>query len=141
MSCHSPIYCKWPPHILILSIEAAYIPWPLSFSCQRIQKWSHPDNRHYLWGQIESYWKDRESVTHHTYTKPGVAYWLRTFFALLYWNDAFDKSVELIRCWAYPCFRVIFLKLPVTSLIIEYYIQYIRQLTVMTFLFQIFRRW
>ena len=108
MSWHSPIYCKWPQQILILSIEAAYIPWPLSFSYQRIQKWSHPDNRHYLWGQIESYWKDRESVTHHTYTKPGVAYWLKTFFALLYWNDAFDKSVELICCWAYPCFRVIF---------------------------------
>ena len=124
MSCHSPIYCKWPKHILILSIEAAYIPWPLSFSCQRIQKWSHPDNRHYLWGQIESYWKDRESVTHHTYTKPGVAYGLKTFFALLYWNDAFDKSVELICCWAYPCFRVnFFYSCLWQGFIIEYYIQ------------------
>ena len=104
------------------ALEAAYIPWPLSFSCQRIQKWSHPNNRHYLWGQIESYWKDRESVTHHTYTKPGVAYWLRTFFALLFWNDAFDKSVELIRCWAYPCFRVKFF-IVVKDEIIKYFIK------------------
>ena len=122
MSCHSPIYCKWHQQIMILSIEAAYIPWPLSFSYQRIQKWSHPDNRHYLRGQIESYWKDKKCVTHHTYNKPGVAYWLRTFFALLSWNDAFDKSVELICCWAYPCLRAKFLKLPVTSCYIENYI-------------------